>query len=52
MRLQRLMQGDGGGGITLHELTAKITLLRETYKTDEDAGRILDALDAWSRKIC
>ncbi|MBV6447621.1 exodeoxyribonuclease I [Nitrosomonas sp.] len=52
MRLQRLLQGGGGGSMTLHELTAKITLLRETYKTDEDAGRILDALDAWSRKIC
>lgn len=38
MRLQRLTQGNGGGSMTLNELAAKITLLRETYKTDEDAG--------------
>ncbi|MBS0496963.1 MAG: exodeoxyribonuclease I [Gammaproteobacteria bacterium] len=47
MRLQRLMQGNGGGSMTLNELTAKITLLRETYKTDENARKILDALEAW-----
>lgn len=52
MRLQRLTQGDGGGSIALNELAAKITELRETYKTDEDARQILDALNAWSREIC
>ena len=51
MRLQRLTQGDGGGSMTLNELAVKITSLRETYKTDEDAGRILDALEAWGRTL-
>ncbi|MDE2387956.1 MAG: exodeoxyribonuclease I [Betaproteobacteria bacterium] len=51
VRLQRLTQGDGGGGMTLNELAAKITLLRETYKTDEDAERILDELDAWGKNL-
>lgn len=52
MRLQRLTQGDGGGSITLDEYSAKITFLRETYKTDENARQILNELEAWGKRIC
>jgi exodeoxyribonuclease-1 len=47
IRLQRLMQGDGGGSITLAEFSAQIALLRETHKTDRNAQQILAALEAW-----
>ncbi|QOJ22406.1 MAG: exodeoxyribonuclease I [Gammaproteobacteria bacterium] len=50
IRLQRLTQGSGGGSITLNELAAKITLLRET-KTDENARQVLNALEAWGMEL-
>lgn len=46
LRLQRLTQSDGGG-ITFDEFSAKITLLREACKTDENARQILNRLEAW-----
>jgi len=51
IRLQRLMQGNGGGGIIFAEFSAKIALLREAHKTDKDIRRILDVLEAWGNNL-
>ena len=51
MRLQRLTQADGGGSITIAEFSAQIALLRETLKADENAGRILNELEAWGKDL-
>ncbi len=51
IRLQRLMQGNGGGSITLAEFSAQIALLRETHKADESARQILDVLEAWGKDL-
>lgn len=51
IRLQRLMQGDGGGSITLAEFSAQIALLREAHKVDQDAGWLLDELESWSTNL-
>ena len=51
MRLKRLTQSDGGGSITFEEFSAKITLLREAYKTDENARQILNRLEAWGMSL-
>ncbi|MBP6058442.1 MAG: exodeoxyribonuclease I [Nitrosomonas sp.] len=46
-RLQRLTQGTGGRSLTLIEFSVQIAVLRETHKTDENAQKILNALEAW-----
>lgn len=51
IRLQRLMQGNGGGSITLAEFSAQIALLREAHKVDQDAGWLLDELESWSTNL-
>jgi exodeoxyribonuclease I len=51
MCLKRITQSDGGGNITLTEFTAQIALLRETYKTDECAKRIMDDLEHWCNNL-
>lgn len=51
IRLQRLMQGNGGGSITLAEFSAQIALLRETYKAGESARQILDELEVWGKDL-
>ena len=51
MRLQRLMQGNGGGSITIAEFAAQIALLRDVYKANEDARKILDALEVWGKDL-
>ncbi|MEQ1814994.1 MAG: exodeoxyribonuclease I [Nitrosomonas sp.] len=50
-RLQRLTQVDGGGSITIAEFSAQIALLRETLKADENAGRIMNELEAWGKDL-
>jgi exodeoxyribonuclease-1 len=47
LRLQRLTQKNDGISLTFEELTTQIALLRETYKTDEYAQRIMDDLEHW-----
>lgn len=51
MRLQRLTQANGGGSITFDEFSAQIALLRESYKADEKAKRILNELEAWGSNL-
>lgn len=51
MCLQRLTQVTGGANITFAEFSAQIGLLRNASITDENARRILDDLEAWSKKL-
>lgn len=51
MRLQRLTQANSGGNITFDDFLAQIALLRETHKTDKNAGLILDELKTWSNDL-
>ncbi|WP_295623693.1 exodeoxyribonuclease I [uncultured Nitrosomonas sp.] len=51
LRLQRLTQANGGGSITFDEFSAQIALLRESYKADEKAKRILNELEAWGSNL-
>lgn len=51
LRLQRLTQANGGGSITFDEFSAQIALLREPYKADENAKRILNELAAWGNNL-
>lgn len=51
MRLQRLTQGNGGGGITFADFSAQITLLRDKNKENENALQILNALEAWGKNL-
>ncbi|SFE63963.1 exodeoxyribonuclease I [Nitrosomonas sp. Nm166] len=49
IRLQRLTQDDGGN-MTFAAFSAQIALMRDTY-TDENAWRMLDALEAWGKNL-
>jgi exodeoxyribonuclease-1 len=51
LRRQRLTQSDGGGNITFTEFSARIALLRETHKADQNAQQILEALEAWGKDL-
>ncbi|MEK6595471.1 MAG: exodeoxyribonuclease I, partial [Pseudomonadota bacterium] len=51
IRLQRLMQSDGGGSITFADFSAQITLLRDKNKENENALQILNALEAWGKNL-
>lgn len=48
-RQHRLQDEDGGGSITLASYFERIVQLREERRDATDAGRILDALEAWGR---
>jgi len=50
-RLRRLNETDGGGSITTQAFTETVTSLRDQYKDDNAALRILDAMDAWKEKL-
>ncbi|MBS0299665.1 MAG: exodeoxyribonuclease I [Proteobacteria bacterium] len=51
VRLQRLTKGDGGKSITLTEFSARLLSLHESCNADENARRILDQLEAWSKDL-
>lgn len=51
MCLQRLTQDNGSGNITFSEFSTQIALLRDASKTDENARRILDELEAWGKNL-
>lgn len=51
IRLQRLTKNDCGGSIIFDEFSAQIALLRETHKTNENAGQILDTLEMWGKDL-
>ena len=47
IRLRRLTQSNCGGGIIFEEFSAHLMALRETYKADKSAQRILSDLEQW-----
>lgn len=51
IRLQRLMQGNGGGSIIFAEFLTQIASLREKHKSDASTRRILDELDIWGKDL-
>jgi len=51
LRRHRLLDEDGGGSITLAAYFERIAQLRQERGDNADAGRILDALEAWGRAL-
>jgi len=51
MRLQRLMQGNGGGSITYAGFADQLAVLRDMHKDHVHAQQILEALEAWGKDV-
>lgn len=51
IRLQRLMQGNGGGSITYADFTDQLAVLRDMHKDHVHAQQILEALEAWGKDV-
>lgn len=51
LRRHRLLDEDGGGSITLTAYFERIAQLRQERGESADAGKILDALEAWGRAL-
>lgn len=50
-RMRRLQEPDGGGSITLQEFSDTLTALHDQYKNDNNALKILNALNMWQKKL-
>jgi exodeoxyribonuclease I len=51
LRHQRLTEEDGGGSITATEFSNQVSQLRNQYENRDSALEILDAVDAWAKKL-
>jgi exodeoxyribonuclease I len=51
LRHQRLTEEDGGGSITATEFFNQVSQLRNQYENRDSALEILDAVDAWAKKL-
>ena len=51
LRNLRLTEEDGGGSITAKEFFCQVSQLRNQYENRDSALEILDAVDAWAKKL-